>query len=118
MTHRFNYEEAFSRTLGWITERERELLRHKKVAVAGMGGVGGAHVLTLARMGITRFHISDMDVFDLVNFNRQAGAFMHSLGRPKVEVMAEMIHAINPESEVIQFPEGVTVENVDDLEFL
>tara|TARA_B100001939_G_C16947375_1_gene620842 strand:+ start:5900 stop:7927 length:2028 start_codon:yes stop_codon:yes gene_type:complete len=115
MTHRFNYEEAFSRTLGWITERERELLRHKKVAVAGMGGVGGAHVLTLARMGITRFHISDMDVFDLVNFNRQAGAFMHSLGRPKVEVMAEMIHAINPESEVIQFPEGVTVENVDDF---
>lgn len=72
----FNYEEAFSRNLGWITEREREILRHKTVAIAGMGGVGGAHALTLARLGICHFHISDMDHFELANFNRQAGAFM------------------------------------------
>ena len=103
----FSYEEAFSRNLGWITEREREILRHKKVAIAGMGGVGGAHVLTLARLGISHFHISDMDHFELANFNRQAGAFMSSLGKSKVEIMRDMIHDINPEATVTLFDQGI-----------
>lgn len=103
----FNYEEAFSRNLGWITEREREILRHKTVAIAGMGGVGGAHALTLARLGICHFHISDMDHFELANFNRQAGAFMSSLGKAKVEVMRDMILDINPEASVTVFDQGV-----------
>ena len=96
----FNYDEAFSRNIGWVTRAEQAALRGKRIAIAGMGGVGGVHLLTLARLGIGAFNIADMDSFDVVNFNRQAGASMASLGRPKAEVMAEMARDINPELDI------------------
>jgi tRNA A37 threonylcarbamoyladenosine dehydratase len=43
----FSYEEAFSRNIGWLTRHEQEQLRRKRVAIAGLGGVGGVHLLTL-----------------------------------------------------------------------
>src|SRR4051812_38712913 len=84
----FNYDQAFSSNLGWLTKPEQQILKGKRVAIAGMGGVGGAHLLTLARLGLTRFSIADFDQFEPHNFNRQAGATMDSLGKPKVEVLA------------------------------
>lgn len=109
----FDYEAAFSRNIGWVTEAEQRTLRGKRVAIAGLGGVGGAHALTLARLGIGRFTIADFDRFDIVNFNRQAGATVDSIGRPKVDVLAERLRAINPQAEVRAFGEGVTAGNVD-----
>jgi molybdopterin/thiamine biosynthesis adenylyltransferase len=109
----FDYNEAFSRNLGWLTPDEQAALRGKKVAIAGLGGAGGVHLLTLARLGIGRFHLADLDQFDLVNFNRQAGATMSSLGRDKVAVMAELARDINPELDIRVFPEGVQPHNVD-----
>jgi sulfur-carrier protein adenylyltransferase/sulfurtransferase len=110
---RFTYETAFARNLGWFTEPEQLALRGKCVAIAGQGGVGGVHLLTLARLGIGAFHIADADTFDLVNFNRQIGATMQTIGRSKVEVLNEMAHAINPELRIERFGEGVTIENID-----
>lgn len=109
----FDYEEAFSRNLGWLTPDDQNTLRGKKVAIAGLGGAGGVHLLTLARLGIGRFHLADLDQFDLVNFNRQAGASMSSLGRDKTQVMAELARDINPELEINIFAEGVQSHNVD-----
>ena len=108
----FSYHEAFSRNLGWLTREEQEILRFKRVAIAGLGGVGGSHLLTLARLGIGAFHIADFDTFDIANFNRQAGATLSSLGRPKVEVLAEMARQINPELEIKVFPQGVNDGNL------
>ena len=108
----FNYEEAFSRNIGWLTQAEQQHLRQKRVAIAGMGGVGGFHLLTLARLGIEKFHIADFDVFEIANFNRQAGAGMASLNRPKVEVLAEMVRDISPECELGCFPDGVNPGNL------
>ncbi len=116
MSSVFDYEKAFSRNLGWVTETEQQVLRGKRVAIAGLGGVGSAHLIALARMGIARFQLADFDIYDLVNFNRQFGATMSSLGRPKVEVAAEMAHDINPESEIRRFPAGIDDANV--YEFL
>jgi tRNA A37 threonylcarbamoyladenosine dehydratase len=48
----FDYATAFSRTIGWMTSAEQPKLRSKRVAIAGLGGVGGAHLLTLTRLGI------------------------------------------------------------------
>jgi sulfur-carrier protein adenylyltransferase/sulfurtransferase len=107
------YETAFSRNIGWISEREQQVLHSKRVAIAGVGGVGGAHLLTLVRLGIGAFHIADFDDFELANFNRQAGAAFRTLGRPKAQVLAEMARDINPEAEISVFPEGVTPDNVD-----
>jgi molybdopterin/thiamine biosynthesis adenylyltransferase len=110
---RFDYSEAFSRNLGWVTAAEQDALRGKRVAVAGLGGVGGVHVLTLARLGVGRFHLADFDSFDLANFNRQAGATVSTLGQPKLEVIAAMARDINPELEIRPFPDGVSAANLD-----
>jgi len=108
----FNYDEAFSRNLGWVTEKEQKVLRGKRVAIAGLGGVGGVHLLTLVRLGIGAFSIADSDRFDLVNFNRQVGASMRTLGQSKVEVLAATAREINPELDIRTFEEGVTADNL------
>lgn len=113
MTAAFSYQRAFARNIGWVTEAEQATLRGKKVAIAGMGGVGFIHLLTLARLGISRFHVADFDEFDIPNFNRQAGASMSTVGLPKVEVAVRMARDINPEIEITTFPEGVNAANMD-----
>lgn len=109
----FSYREAFARNLGWVTEAEQETLRTKRVAIAGLGGVGGAHLLTLTRLGVGAFSIADFDAFELHNFNRQVGATLATIGRPKIEVMAEMARAINPGTDIRPFASGVDAENLD-----
>ena len=111
----FDYSKAFSRNIGWVTQQEQAQLRSSRVAIAGMGGVGGAHLLTLTRMGVGKFHIADFDHFDLANFNRQAGASMASLGQPKVEVLAAMARDINPEVDIRVFAGGVDRMNLPDF---
>jgi tRNA threonylcarbamoyladenosine dehydratase len=112
-TFSFDYARAFSRNIGWVTEKEQAGLRGKKVAIAGLGGVGGEHVHTLARLGVSRFHLSDFDDFDVHNMNRQAGAFMSTMGERKLDVIARMARDINPETQIGLFPEGVREDNLD-----
>mgnify|MGYP000844808332 FL=1 len=109
----FDYGEAFSRNLGWVTETEQARLREARVAIAGLGGVGGYHLLTLARLGVGKFNIADLDVFETANFNRQAGAGVSTLGRSKVDVLADMVRDINPECELTVYPQGVQADNLD-----
>ena len=109
----FSYFQAFDRNLGWVTEAEQKTLRTKRVAIAGLGGVGGIHLLTLTRLGIGNFNIADFDHFEIHNFNRQVGANVHSIGRPKIDVMAEMASAINPELDIRRFEDGVNAGNVE-----
>ena len=111
----FVYEEAFARNIGWVTREEQKRLRGKRVAIAGMGGVGGVHLLTLARLGIGAFHIADPDTFELVNFNRQVGATLPHVGKSKVETLARMAREVNPELDIRLFPEGVTERNLPDF---
>jgi hypothetical protein len=113
MASGFSYADAFDRNLGWFTDSEQQSLRSKTVAIAGMGGVGGVHLLTLARLGVANFRIADLDTFELANFNRQVGAMMSTLDQPKVEVLARMARDINPQAEIAQFPGGVTPQNLD-----
>lgn len=116
MTSAFSYEQAFARNIGWVTHAEQSVLRDKRVAIAGLGGVGGVHLLTLARLGIGNFHVADFDTFDVANFNRQVGATVSTLGQPKADVLVRMAHDINPELNIVSFPHGVNDDNM--LEFL
>ena len=113
--NRFEYDQAFSRNIGWVTREEQEALRHKRVAIGGLGGVGGSHLIVLSRLGIGAFNIADLDDFDLPNFNRQYGATMTTWGRPKVEVMEEVIRDINPDLDIRTFKGGISLENLDDF---
>jgi molybdopterin/thiamine biosynthesis adenylyltransferase len=108
----YDYFEAFSRNLGFLSHDEQTRLKNARVAIAGLGGTGGAQVHALSRMGIGRFHLADPDTFELVNFNRQSGATVPNIGRLKTEVARETILAINPEADVQTFDSGVGVENI------
>lgn len=112
MGGQFSYEQAFDRNLGWFTEDEQQSLRTKTIAIAGLGGVGGIHLLTLARLGVAGFHIADLDSFELANFNRQVGATMSSLGESKTSVLARMAKDVNPEARIVEFPNGVSQDNI------
>lgn len=109
----FDYNAAFSRNIGWVTLAEQQKLRNFTVAIAGAGGVGGAHALTLARLGIGKFRLSDFDQFEVHNFNRQVGAFMSTVQQDKVTVMQRMVRDINPEAEISCFEQGINADNVD-----
>lgn len=110
----FDYDEAFSRNLGWLTPQEQRRLRGARVAVAGMGGAGGVHVQGLARLGVGALNLTDFDSFELANFNRQAGAALTTVGQPKVDVMGAFALDVNPETDVRVFPEGINENNLGD----
>jgi molybdopterin/thiamine biosynthesis adenylyltransferase len=109
----YDYFEAFNRNLGFLSLDEQSRLKNARVAIAGLGGTGGAQVHALSRMGIGKFHLADPDTFELVNFNRQSGATVPNLGRLKTDVARETVLAINPEADIAVFEEGITVENID-----
>lgn len=112
----FDYKLAFSRNIGWISELEQQQLRGKKIAIAGLGGVGGFHLTSLVRLGISNFHIADLDRFEIQNFNRQIGATLQSIDHQKIDVLEQMAKNINPDSKITCFKEGITESNL--AEFL
>ncbi|MFH7044228.1 ThiF family adenylyltransferase [Paucibacter sp. JuS9] len=111
----FDYARAFSRNIGWVTESEQARLRNARIAIAGLGGVGGEHSLVLARLGIGKLVLADFDEFDLHNMNRQAGAFMSTMGRTKLDTIERMTLDINPEIQVRKFPSGIDLNNLDEF---
>lgn len=108
----FDFDEAFSRNIGWVSQEEMQKLRHKKIAIAGMGGVGGIHLITLVRMGFCKFNLADYDHYELANFNRQYGANLTTVGRAKLEVMVEEAKKINPKIEIGVYPRGVSSDDL------
>ena len=107
--------EAFSRNIGLLTQTEQDRLVNAKVAIPGMGGVGGIHLITMTRTGVGKFHIADFDTFEPVNINRQFGAQVQNFGRSKTEVMKEKALKINPYLEIKEFHEGINESNIDDF---
>lgn len=92
--------ERFSRTCSLIGAEAMEKLASAKVAVFGIGGVGGYVCEALARSGVGSFDLTDMDTVSVSNLNRQIIASGSSIGRQKAEVMKERILDINPDADV------------------
>lgn len=109
------FKLAFQRSLGLLTPADQELLQNKCIGVVGLGGVGGAYVLSLARMGVGRLLISDFDHFEIANMNRQAGALVSTLGQPKDEAIRRMALDINPFLEIETYSKGIDEKNVDEF---
>ncbi len=111
----FNYDLAFSRNNGITNAEEQSRLKKSTVAIAGMGGVGGDYLITLLRAGVGNFKISDFDEFEIVNFNRQYGATMSSIGQKKMDVMHNLALDVNPEANIKTYEEGIGEHNIDDF---
>ena len=89
-------QEQFIRTAMLLGECGVEQLMNKRVAVFGIGGVGGHAAEALARSGIGALDLIDNDAVSLSNLNRQIIAAFDTVGRQKTEVMKERIISINP----------------------
>ena len=109
----WSYDRAFGRNLGLISAEDQAKIRRFRVAIGGMGGVGGVHLITLARLGITQFTIADPDAFEVANSNRQFGASVPNFGRSKVEVMQELVREVNPEAELRLYEERIESHNAE-----
>ena len=92
--------EQFSRTEILLGEEGMKKLADAKVAVFGIGGVGGYTVEALARSGVGTLILIDNDDVCESNLNRQIIATRDTIGRDKVDVMKERIHSINPDCNV------------------
>jgi tRNA threonylcarbamoyladenosine dehydratase len=107
----------FSRTQLLIGEEKMKLLHNSRVAVFGVGGVGGFVVEALVRSGVEHIDIIDNDSVSLTNINRQIIATHKSVGRYKVDVMKERILDINPNCEVNTYQKFFLPENEDEFPF-
>ena len=122
------YDQSFNRNIGNLTKADQRQLRETSIAFAGIGGVGGTALVNIARMGIGEVKIADPETFAYSDINRQQGATIKTVGRKKVDVLAEQVRSINPgikvtaydnglsEGNVKQFLEGVSIV-IDGLEF-
>ena len=90
----------FSRTQLVFGRNAMEILANSRVAVFGIGGVGGYTVEALARSGVGKLDLIDDDKVCLTNVNRQILATLKTVGQYKVDVAEERIHSINPQCEV------------------
>ena len=110
-------KEQFSRSRMLLGEEAMDRLAASRVAVFGVGGVGGFAVEALARSGVGTIDIIDNDTVVLSNLNRQIIATMDAVGRDKVDVMKERILSINPDVTVNAYKCFYLPETADQFDF-
>lgn len=109
--------ERFSRTELLLGKDKMSKLFEARVAVFGVGGVGGHVVEALARSGIGAIDIIDNDTVSESNLNRQIIATVKTIGRYKVDVAKERIHDINPDCEVRTYKTFFMPDTADEFDF-
>lgn len=109
-------EHQFSRTEMLIGTDALNKLRHSKVIIFGVGGVGGYVCEALARSGVGEIHLVDNDIVSITNINRQILALLSTVGRDKVDVAEERITDINPQCVVRKYKMFYLPENADDID--
>ena len=109
--------ERFARqlVLEGVGEEGQERLAASRVLVVGAGGLGSAACFYLAAAGVGTLGVVDLDTVALSNLNRQILHTTADLGRPKTDSAAETLRALNPDLEVIQYPERLTPARAEAL---
>lgn len=109
------YERRFAGVEKIYGDEAFRQYEHSHVMVIGIGGVGSWAVEALARTGIAELTLVDMDVIAASNINRQLPALSSTLGREKIEVMAERCLSINPRIRINVVDDYLTADNVKEL---
>ena len=107
----------YSRTQLIFGAEAMEKLRNSRVAVFGIGGVGGYTVEALARSGVGELDLIDDDKVCLTNINRQIIATRKTVGQYKVDVAAERVHDIDPNIVVNTYKTFYTPETAEQFDF-
>ncbi|MBQ5334791.1 MAG: tRNA threonylcarbamoyladenosine dehydratase [Oscillospiraceae bacterium] len=110
-------KEQFSRTAMMLGEEAVERLRQSRVAVFGIGGVGGYAVEALARTGVGTLDLIDADTVAPSNLNRQIIALHSTVGQRKVDAAAQRIHDICPDTAVYAHELFFMPDTADQLDF-
>ena len=110
-------DPQFSRTQILLGDEAMEKLQRARVAVFGIGGVGGYTAEALVRSGIGSIDLIDPDDVSVTNINRQLFATHSNVGRPKVEVARERLLDINPNAQITLHPVFYTPETADQFDF-
>ncbi len=110
--------EKFSRSEMLIGIEAMDKLKGARVAVFGVGGVGGYVAEALARAGVGAIDLIDNDTVSESNINRQITALTSTVGKLKTEVMKNRILDINPQAKVKTLNMFVLYENIDEIDFL
>ena len=114
---RFSMLTQFSRTELLLGKETMEKLKQSRVAVFGVGGVGGYVCEALVRSGVGAFDLIDDDKVCLTNLNRQIIATRNTVGQYKVDVMKDRILSINPDAQVRTHKCFFLPENADEFPF-
>lgn len=109
--------ETFIRTELLLGMEGVETLKQSKVAIFGVGGVGGYVAEALARSGVGAFVLVDRDVVSISNINRQITATTKTIGMPKTQAMKERILEINPQAQIEIRDCFFLPENAEEFEF-
>lgn len=107
----------FSRTEILIGAENLQRLKDSRVAVFGVGGVGGHLIEALARCGVGNIDIFDGDTVSETNINRQTVAFTNTIGLPKVDIMKDRIKLINLDATVNAYNLFYTKDNSNQFDF-
>lgn len=109
--------DQFSRTQLLLGAEAMQKLKNARVAVFGIGGVGGHVCEALARSGVGAFDLIDNDTVSVTNINRQIIATRDTVGQYKVDVMKERIFSIHPEADIRTYRSFFLPENADEFPF-
>lgn len=110
-----NYEDLFQRNYGIFSWDEQQRIRQSRILIVGCGGIGGTVAIILARSGVSHFVLTEFDVYEPTNMNRQIACFVDTIGRNKARVIEEQISRINPEAEVEIYEEPLTHSEIAEL---
>ncbi|ALG67376.1 tRNA threonylcarbamoyladenosine dehydratase [Beggiatoa leptomitoformis] len=106
-------ESIYTRTEILLGEATLSALTEHHILIAGLGGVGSFVAESLGRLGIKRLSILDHDIVAPSNLNRQLVALRSTIGRPKVDIMAERLLDINPDLQLVKYGEFLYKEQAE-----
>ena len=112
---KIDYWEIATRQMTIVDKNQQNLFKNAKIAVIGCGGIGGAAIEILARMGVGQLNIIDEDEFDVSNLNRQLMSSIDTIGKSKAITSKERVQLINPHTIVNAFDEKLTENNLEKI---
>ena len=118
MTEKYDtsiYWEIINRQKEILNKKEQLKLKNSIITVIGCGGIGGAVIEMLARMGVSHLYIVDKDKFDVSNINRQLMSSLDRVGQAKTDATKEIIVSINPFVEVETYNTELNDANVYEI---